>query len=157
MAGSDALIVLVACAGCFALTFVSAIVPWVNAEIVVLSFTATASSPAIAVILVVIATAGQMTGKLILYGAGKQSARVPSARVARLLSVWQPRCAANPRCADRLVLVSSTIGFPPFILTSLLAGALRMNIVRFIVAGSVGRLVHFGAIVLTGNFITGFF
>jgi hypothetical protein len=34
------------------------------------------------------------------------------------------------------VLVSSTIGIPPFIATSLLAGALRIRIARFVVAGA---------------------
>lgn len=141
------------CAGCFALTAVSAVVPWVNAEIVLLSFTATAASPAAMMVLVVVATAGQMTGKLVLYAAGRQGSRAPSQRVARLLEVWGPRCMANPARADRFVLVSSAIGFPPFIVTSLLAGALGMDVARFLVAGTVGRLLHFGGLVLLGNLV----
>ena len=144
---------LLACASCFALTALSAVVPWVNAEIVLLSFTATASSPAAMTLLVVIATAGQMTGKLALYAAGRQGSRAPSPRVARLLDVWRPRCLANPSRADRLILVSSTIGFPPFIMTSLLAGALGMDVARFVIAGTVGRLLHFGGLVLLGNLV----
>ena len=144
---------LLACAGCFALTAVSALVPWVNAEIVLLSFTATASSPAAVAVLVVVATAGQMTGKLALYAAGRQGSRAPSPRIARLLDVWRPRCLANPSRADRLVLMSSTIGFPPFIMTSLVAGALGMDLARFVIAGTVGRLLHFGGLVLIGHFV----
>ena len=155
MAESTAL--LLACASCFGLTVVSAIIPWVNAEIVLLSFIATLSSPGAMAALVVVATAGQMTGKLALYAAGRQGARTPSPRVARLLEVWRPRCLANPARADRLVLVSSTIGFPPFIMTSLLAGALGMNLVRFVIAGSIGRLLHFGVIAMLGNVVAGFF
>ena len=151
MAEIEALLLI--CAGCFALTAVSAVVPWVNAEIVLLSFTAMASSPAVMALLVVVATAGQMTGKLALYAAGRQGSRAPSPRVARLLDVWRPRCLANPSRADRLVLVSSTIGFPPFIMTSLLAGALGMDLARFVIAGTVGRLLHFGGLVLLGNFV----
>lgn len=149
MAGSAAL--LLACAGCFGLTVVSAVFPWVNAEIVLLSFVATVSSPGAMAALVVVATAGQMTGKLALYAAGRQGSRAPSQRIARLLEVWRPRCMANPAHADRLVLMSSTIGFPPFIMTSLLAGALGMNLVRFVIAGSIGRLLHFGGLVVLGN------
>jgi len=148
---------LLSCAGCFALTVVSAVIPWVNAEIVLLSFTATVSSPGAMAALVVVATAGQMTGKLALYAAGRQGSRAPSARLARLLDVWRPRCMANPAHADRLVLVSSTIGFPPFIMTSLLAGALGMDLVRFVIAGSIGRLLHFGVIAMLGNVVAGFF
>ena len=148
---------LLACASCFALTAVSAVVPWVNAELVLLSFTATASSPTAMAVLVVVATVGQMTGKLALYTAGRHGSRAPSQRIARLLDVWRPRCMANPSRADRLVLVSSTIGFPPFILTSLLAGALGMGLARFLLAGSIGRLLHFGAVAMLGNVISGFF
>jgi membrane protein YqaA with SNARE-associated domain len=142
---------LLACTGCFALTTVSAVVPWVNAELVVLSFTAAAPSPGAMVLLVVVATAGQMTGKLVLYATGRQASRVPSPRIARLLETWRPRCEENPRHADRLVLISSAVGFPPFIMTSLLAGALRMDLLRFLIAGSIGRLIHFGALVFLGN------
>jgi membrane protein DedA with SNARE-associated domain len=97
----ESLTTLRAFAGCFALTAVSAVVPWVNAEIVLLSFTATASSPAAMAVLVVVATAGQMTGKLVLFAAGRQGSRAPSPRVARLLDVWRPRWMANPSRADR--------------------------------------------------------
>lgn len=148
---------LLACAGCFGLTAVSAVVPWVNAELVLLSFTATASSPATTAVLVLVATVGQMTGKLALYAAGRHGSRAPSPRIARLLDTWRPRCQANPSRADRLVLVSSTIGFPPFIMTSLLAGALGMDLARFVITGSIGRLLHFGAVALLGNIIAGFF
>lgn len=154
---TDAAALLLACATCFGLTVVSAVVPWVNAEIVLLSFTATAPSPAAMAILVIVATAGQMTGKLALYAAGRQGSRASSPRIVRLLEVWRPRCMANPARADRLVLVSSTIGFPPFIMTSLLAGALGMDLVRFVIAGSIGRLLHFGGIAMLGNVVAGFF
>lgn len=155
MAGGAAL--LLACAGCFGLTAVSAVLPWVNAEIVLLSFTATASSPAAVTALVVVAAAGQMTGKLVLYAAGRQGSRAPSPRIARLMDMWRPRCMANTAYADRLVLVSSTVGVPPFIVTSLLAGALRMNLVRFVIAGTIGRLLRFGVLAWLGNVVTSFF
>lgn len=148
---ADVAALLLTCSGCFALTVVSAVVPWINAEIVLLSFTTTASSPGMIAALVVVATAGQMTGKLALYTAGWHSAGAPSGRIARLLDTWRPRCEANRWRADWLVLVSSTIGIPPFIATTLLAGALRMQIARFVVAGSIGRLIRFGALAVLGD------
>jgi membrane protein YqaA with SNARE-associated domain len=148
---------LTMCAGCFALTVVSAVVPWVNAEIVLLSFTTTASSPGAMATIVVVATAGQMLGKLGLYAAGRQGSRAPSPRVARLLDTWKPRCMANPRHAVRMVFVSSAGGIPPFIMTSLLAGALNMRRSRFLIAGGAGRLVRFGALAALGNVVTSVF
>lgn len=146
---------LLTCAACFALTVMSAVAPWVNAEIVLLSFTTAAASPAMTAALVLVATAGQMTGKMALYAAGYRGSRAPSERMARILGTWRPRCEANPWRADWLVLVSSTIGIPPFIATSLLAGALRMRITRFVVAGSIGRLVRFGALAAVGDLVVG--
>ena len=146
---------LLTCAACFALTVMSAVAPWINAEIVLLSFTTAAASPAMTAALVLVATAGQMTGKMALYAAGYRGSRAPSERMARILGTWRPRCEANPWRADWLVLVSSTIGIPPFIATSLLAGALRMRITRFVVAGSIGRLVRFGALAAVGDLVVG--
>ena len=142
-----------ACTACFVLTVASAVMPWVNAELVLLSFTTTASSPRMIAAFVVVATAGQMTGKMALYAAGYRGSRAPSERMARILRAWRPRCEANPWRADGLVLVSSTIGIPPFIATSLLAGALRMRIARFVIAGSIGRLIRFGALAAVGDLI----
>jgi membrane protein YqaA with SNARE-associated domain len=82
---SALLALLLACGGCFALTTLSAVFPWVNAEFV--------------------------------------------------------------------VLMSSVVGFPPFIMTSLLAGAVRMNLARFLIAGAIGRLVRFGGVALAGNLV----
>jgi len=141
-------------AACFGLTVVSAVVPWVHGEIVLLSFTTTASSPAAIAVLVLAATAGQMTGKMALYAAGRQGSRVSSPWLTRLIDKWRPRCTANPNHADRLVLVSSAIGFPPFIVTSVLAGALEMQLARFVVVGSFGRLVHFAAVALVGDLVS---
>ena len=142
-----------ACTACFVLTVASAVMPWVNAEIVLLSFTTAASSPGTMAAFVVVATAGQMTGKMALYAAGYRGSRAPSERMARILGAWRPRCEANPWRADWLVLVSSTIGVPPFIVTSLLAGALRMRIARFVVAGSIGRLIRFSMLTVVGDLV----
>ena len=50
--------------------------------------------------------------------------------------------------ATTIVLTSSVVGIPPFYVTTMVAGALRMSFARWLIAGSIGRLVRFGAIVL---------
>jgi membrane protein YqaA with SNARE-associated domain len=134
------------CAGCFALTVVSAVLPWVNAEVIVLALPAVAPSRPALFLLVLIATAGQMTGKLAVYWAGRGGAAIPSPRVARAVERWQPRFAASRRSAAGLVFLSSAIGIPPFFVVTLLAGALRMELLPFLAAGASGRLVRFGAL-----------
>lgn len=142
-----------ACAGCFALTVVSAIVPWVNAEVIVLSLPALAPSRAGLALLVLVATAGQMTGKLAVYWAGRGGSAAPSARVARALDRWRPRLAGSPRRAAAFVVLSSASGIPPFYVTTLLAGALRMELAPFMAAGTCGRLIRFGALVLVPDLV----
>ena len=47
-----------------------------------------------------------------------------------------------------LVLVSSAIGVPPFFLVTLAAGAVGVNFRRFVIAGTIGRLMRFGSLAL---------
>ena len=54
-----------------ALSFVSAIIPWVNAEAIVIALRAIAHSPAQLAGLVVVVTVGQMAGKCVVYFAGR--------------------------------------------------------------------------------------
>ena len=65
---------------CFGLTVASAVFPWVNAELIVLSLPAFASSKAGLLVLVLIATAGQMTGKCVLYWTGRKGDNVLAGR-----------------------------------------------------------------------------
>lgn len=142
-----------ACAGCFALTVVSAIVPWINAEVIVLSLPALAPSKSALAVLVLVATAGQMTGKLAVYWAGRGSAHLPSPRVALALERWRPRFAASRRSALGFVVLSSAVGIPPFFVTTLLAGALRMDLATFIAGGTCGRLMRFSVLVIVPDLV----
>jgi len=131
----------------FGLTVASALFPWVNAEIIVLSIPAVAPSKAELLFLVLIATTGQMSGKCLLYWASRKGNRALPDRAADVLSKWSARLEARPRKAVALVLVSSIVGLPPFYLVTLVAGALRMNFRSYLIAGTVGRLIRFGALV----------
>lgn len=133
-------------ASVLALAFVSAIVPWVNAEVLVLTLPAVAHSRAGLAGLVLLVAAGQMAGKCIVYFAGSRGARIGSGRLADRVTTWQARASASPRHAIALVAISSTVGLPPFYVMSAIAGAVRVNFAWFLAAGTLGRLVRFGAI-----------
>ena len=132
----------------FGLTVVSAILPWVNAEVIVLSMPAVAPSPEALAVLVVIATAGQMTGKCFVYWAGRKGNKVLPARAGAALEKLKARLATSPKKAAVVVLLSSLVGLPPFFLVTFVAGATRMNFATFVTAGTTGRLVRFGALVM---------
>ena len=133
--------------GYFGLTVASAVFPWVNAELIVLSLPAVAPSKTALLVLLLVATAGQMTGKCFLYWASRKGNRVLKGRAGEILTKWRERLEAKPSKAVALVLVSSIVGLPPFYLMTLLAGALKMNFLTFLTAGTAGRLVRFGALV----------
>jgi len=141
----------------FGLAVVSAVFPWVNAEIIVLSIPAVAPSKTVLLVLVLIATAGQMTGKCILYWAGRNGNKVLRGRAGQALAKWRDRLESRPTRAIALVLVSSLVGLPPFYLVTLVAGATKMNFLTFLTAGTVGRLVRFGALVTFPQLALSFF
>jgi membrane protein YqaA with SNARE-associated domain len=128
------------------LSFASAVIPWINAEVIAISLPAIAHSPAQLAGLVVIVTIGQMAGKCIVYGAGRRGVRIGSAKIAERLGRWQARAAASPWQAIGLVGVSSIVGIPPFYVISAVAGAIGMNLGWFLAAGTAGRLIRFSAL-----------
>ena len=131
---------------CVLLAFVSAVLPWVNAEVLILSLPAVADSRAELVVLVLISTAGQMAGKCVIYWVARHGGVFPSAWIARWMERWRGRAVARPASSIMLVAASSLVGIPPFFAMSVVAGALKMNFGSFFVAGACGRLVRFFAL-----------
>jgi membrane protein YqaA with SNARE-associated domain len=132
-----------------ALAYVSALVPLVNAEVLVLSYGALAGAgPAGALVVAAIVAAGQMAGKCTLYAIGRGAAKVPSERHRRAIERWGDRFSRSPRAVLVLVFASAVSGFPPFYAVSLLAGTFRVNLAAFVLVGLVGRFLRFGTLVL---------
>jgi membrane protein YqaA with SNARE-associated domain len=140
--------------GCFALTLLSALVPWVNAEVIVLSLPAVAASGTELVLLLLVATAGQMSGKCVLYWIARRGgARLSEGRVAAAIARWRVRIERRPSSPVALVLLSSAVGIPPFYVITLMAGALRVGFWPFLAAGTCGRLVRFGALIYVPHLV----
>lgn len=133
----------------YALAVLSAVLPWVNAEVLMLSALplARAQSHDLA-ILVLVVTAGQMTGKSVMYWLSRSATGERSPRVQAALDKWRVRFERCPQSALAVVFVSSTIGFPPFYIVSVVAGALRVAYGRFLTVGGCGRLLHFAIVAL---------
>lgn len=133
---------------CFFLSIVSALVPWVNGEIMLLSLTVFARSPVHLAGLVLMASAGQMTGKCILYWAGRGAIPIKSGRIAKALDSWRGRFERSLKKSMGLVFVSAVSGIPPFYVITILSGAFRLRFSSFMAIGACGRLVHFGMLVM---------
>lgn len=132
--------------GTFGGAIVSAIVPWVNAELLLLSTVAVRRDATIPLVIAV--ALGQMVGKSVLYWLAR-TATVPRAeRLASAVERWRTRFQEHPRSAVMVMGLSAVTGFPPFYVISLVAGALRISFVAFLTVGVLGRLVHFGLFAL---------
>jgi membrane protein YqaA with SNARE-associated domain len=139
--------------GCYLLALVSALVPWVNAEVLMLAALPFARSPLHLALLVALMTLGQMTGKSAMYWCSRRAALRPTLRMRNTMTRWTARLDRHPRWALGVVLVSSAVGIPPFYIVSIVAGALNIAFGRFLVVGTLGRLVHFAALALVPQLI----
>jgi len=133
-------------AGCYTLAVVSAVVPWVNAEVMMLSAVPLAGSSMQLAVLVALVTLGQMTGKTIIYWTSRNATRPRAPRLQNAIEGWREHLQRHPRSALGIVLVSSIIGLPPFYIVSIAAGALNVAFGRFFAVGAAGRLVHFAVL-----------
>lgn len=139
--------------GCYILALVSALVPWVNAEVLMLAALPFARSPLHLALLVALMTLGQMTGKSAMYWCSRRAAFRPTLRMRDSMARWKARLDRHPRSALGVVLLSSAVGIPPFYIVSIVAGALNIAFGRFLVVGTLGRLVHFAALALVPQLI----
>jgi membrane protein YqaA with SNARE-associated domain len=145
--------------------FGSAVLPLISMEIFVLGLVA--NHPDIPWLLLgAVIAVGQVAGKLIHYYAARGSLRLPAflhrrprpdrapsprrdrwaARTKRMraaVSALRERCQRHPRWMLGTYGVSSLVGMPPFMATTVLAGLVRMNLTAFVSAALVGRFIRF--------------
>ncbi len=132
-------------AWCYLLALASAFIPWLNSEVIVLSLAALTPTLAGQVTLVLAATVGQMTGKSTLYCAGRRLVKLPW--LLRTTGSWRQKLAERKLGGMTLLLISATLGIPPFYAVSVLAGSLGIGFRSFVAAGTCGRFLHYVALV----------
>jgi len=134
--------------GTFLVSLIAGLVPLVNTEVflvglVRLAVDGRSQLPGI----VVAAATGQMVAKIGLYYAGQGLLELPRGRnrqkietVRRKLERWQTK-------PYLIYAISSVLGQPPFYLTVLAAGAMKIRFRAFLAIGLSGRLIRFAVIV----------
>jgi membrane protein YqaA with SNARE-associated domain len=143
-------------ATCFGLSIVGALLPWVNCEVLLLSLSAFAHTSFQLMILVLLASAGQLVGKCVLYWAGRGMIPVSSRRIEKALNSWKDRFAKSASKSMWLVFISAVTGIPPFYAITFLAGAFRLKFSSFISVAAAGRLLHFGILAMVPQLFTRF-
>jgi membrane protein YqaA with SNARE-associated domain len=140
-------------AGAFAVAAVSSVVPIVAIEVFLVGLAlALALPPAALAAIVLLAAAGQVTGKLPIYYAARGAAGLAGPHRARLerLRAWVARYPSKT-----LVLASSAIlGLPPFSLAATAAGALAIPVGTFCAVVFVGRALRFALLVAAAALAT---
>jgi membrane protein YqaA with SNARE-associated domain len=140
-------------AGSFLIAIVSALVPWVNAELLMLSMVPLAGSSARLALLVALVTLGQMIGKTIMYWASRRATQPRARRLQQAVDRWRKRLGSHPGSALGVIFTSATTGLPPFYVVSVAAGALKMGFGRFLAIGTAGRLLHFALVAFAPQLI----
>ena len=95
-----------------------------------------------------LATAGHMAGKALVYVAGRRADRVLSVRHQRAVERAGASMRRAPAAQSLVTLVSGATGLPPFYGVTVLSGALRVPMSRYLLFGSIGRGARFAALVM---------
>lgn len=132
-------------AGTFAIAAVSSFVPVISIEVFLVGVTL-ARGPADAIALVLLATLGQLAGKLPIYYATRGLTSLPGRhrRWIDRMRGWLGRTGHSP---DLVLAASALLGVPPFSIASTAAGALAIDPARFAVIIALGRALRFAALI----------
>ena len=122
----------------------------VEAMLVALSASAPAS---LLVPVTVLATLGHMVSKTLVYLGSRSATPVVPARQRAGLERVRALLLRRRRVQLLTVLLSAVGGMPPFYVVTVCYGALRLPLRDFLVAGTVGRGVRFGALALLPHLI----
>ena len=130
----------------------SALVPLINIEAILV--VSVSQAPGQLWGLLVAATIGQMLGKILWYWGGMHLDRAPwvhrqleKPKVRASLDKWHERAEGRPWFTAGLLFVSASTGIPPYAVTAVLAGTLRVPFWIFMVTGLLGRGIRFWAVV----------
>ncbi|MDX2086555.1 MAG: hypothetical protein SFX73_01840 [Kofleriaceae bacterium] len=136
-------------AGTFVVGAISSILPIVCIEVFVVAVAVT--TPAVAAVpLVILATCGQVLGKLPVFFAMRRLASLPG-RHRRHLDRAQ-RWLARPGTHPTLVLAASAVfGLPPFSLVATAAGALGISAQTFCLVIAAGRAARFSILIAVAS------
>ncbi len=135
------------CVSTFVGCLIGSFIPVVNTELVVLSAAALAP-PGMIVPIILIAVGTQMFAKSVLYFAGTGMLRLPPGRYTARFQAALARAETWQKTGSLFLFASASIGFPPFYLTSVASGVIRVPFARFFVIGFAGRLLRFSTLVM---------
>jgi membrane protein YqaA with SNARE-associated domain len=130
----------------FGICIISALIPLVNAELVLLGAVAYAPS-GMALPLAGAATLGQMVGKVAMYFVGRGALRLPGARVKTVMAKAEARLEKKQGMENAIYCTSAFLGIPPYYLVAVTSGMVHYPLPRFVALGLLGRFARFAILV----------
>jgi len=132
-------------AGTFVVAAISSVIPFVAIDVVLVGIALAAPAAALPLV-VALAAAGQVVGKLPIYAATRGVAAMRGRHRARIerMRAWLTRWERAPRT---VLMASAVLGLPPFSLVATAAGVLGIGPRTFASIVFVGRGLRFAAIV----------
>ncbi|MBO9523336.1 MAG: hypothetical protein J7518_17540 [Nocardioidaceae bacterium] len=135
--------------GTFLFSVASALIPILNVE-AYLAIVAAKLDGLDPWLLASIGAAGQAVGKVLWYYAGYHSLKMrwmqkkmDTEKWQAAYDKWHARIGGKPVLAGLITFASSVTGVPPLAVIAVIAGALRMNFVIFLVTVVAGRTLRF--------------
>ncbi len=141
----------------FGTSFASGIIPIINAELLLIGAVVSVTGPSMIVLVVVVASLGQMAAKTAMFFGASQATRFLGEKKMAKLDKYKAKLEKHQHAPGPLVFVSSLVGLPPLYVVSILAGALSVTWWKFFVAGLAGRLLRFGGLAFVPNLFSSWF
>lgn len=104
--------------------------------------------------LVVLTTASHMVTRTVLFVAGGRLNHLLPIRQRSGVERACSSIARHPQLQVATLFGSAVAGLPPFYVTTLAYGALHTSLRAFVLVGTAGRAIRFGAVVLASRLVT---
>lgn len=122
-------------------SILSGIIPVINTEVYLVAVAAL--TPAQAWPIILITTLGHLIAKIILYQLGRHGIRPHTKRFDRQIERAETAMRKHPLGIDAVVATSGLTGFPPFYGVSVVAGLMKIPLLRFVLVATPARLLRF--------------
>ncbi|MEO9323569.1 hypothetical protein ABFT23_08775 [Nocardioides sp. C4-1] len=139
----------------FGVSILSALVPFLPMEGVIIATATAAPGVPKAVALGIAAGAGATVGKIVWYELARRGSdsawaqkKLSSPKVKAGYERWTARMEGRPVYAGAVMFVAASVGIPPLLAMAAVAGLLRMPMWVFVPTVFVGRSIRFGLLFL---------
>ena len=143
---------VIVCALVLVVAAASSLLPVSPVEAMLVALSASAPT-SLLIPVTVVATLGHMAAKTLVYLGSRKTTPLVTPRQRAGLERVRALLLRRRRLQVLTVLLSAVGGLPPFYLVTVCSGALRLPLRDFLVAGTVGRGVRFGALALLPRLI----